>query len=114
MAWSKESRQSRGYGADWDKVRLAVIARAKGLCEKCAAAGRVAMGRDVDHKVPKAKAKRMGWSEAKMDNPSNLWYLCKPCHDAKTAEETGRTFRVKVATGLDGWPEDEHKANEKR
>lgn len=106
MAWSKESRQSRGYGPEWDKVRKVVIARAKGLCEKCAEGGQVAIGRDVDHKVPKAEAKRLRWSEAKTDHPSNLWYLCKPCHDAKTAAENGQTYRPKVATGLDGWPED--------
>lgn len=109
MAWSKESRQSRGYGAEWGKVRLVVIARAKGLCEKCVAEGRVAMGRDVDHKVPKAKAKRMGWSEAKINNLQNLQFLCHLCHNKKTAEETGRTFKTKIETGLDGWPVDKEK-----
>lgn len=104
MPWSKESRQSRGYGTEWTKIRKVVIERAKGMCEMCAAEGRVAMGKDVDHKVPKAKAKRLGWSDAKMDHPSNLWYICKPCHLSKTAAETGRTLRPKVEIGLDGWP----------
>lgn len=104
MAWSKESRQSRGYGAQWGKLRLTIIKRAGGLCEKCASEGRLAVGRDVDHKTPKAMAKRMGWSEAKMDHPDNLWFLCTPCHDRKSTEETGRTFRPKVVTGEDGWP----------
>lgn len=106
MAWSKESRQSRGYGADWEKVRKVVIARAKGLCEKCTAEGRLAVGRDVDHKTPKAKAKRMGWSDARIDDPGNLWFLCRLCHERKTTEETGRTFRPKVAIGEDGWPKE--------
>lgn len=105
MPWSNESRQSRGYGPEWEKVRKQVIARAKGLCENCARNGRVAMGRDVDHVVSKASAKVLGWSQAKMDHPSNLQYLCVPCHKEKTAAEQGRTLRPpKVQIGLDGWP----------
>jgi len=106
MAWSKESRQSRGYGAEWEQVRKVVIKRAGGLCERCALKNRLALGKDVDHKTPKAKAKRMGWSEAKTDHPDNLWYICRNCHDRKTTEETGRTFRPKVETGVDGWPKE--------
>lgn len=104
MPWSKESRQSRGYDAEWEKIRKLVIERAKGLCEKCAADGRVAKGRDVDHKVPKAKAAKLGWNRAKTDHPGNLWYLCQPCHEEKTATENGRAYRPKMQIGLDGWP----------
>lgn len=105
MAWSKESRQSRGYGAEWEKVRRVVIERAKGLCEKCQREGRVTAGKEVDHVVSKAKAKAMGWSQAKMDHPRNLQFLCTPCHERKTTEETGRTYREpRLAIGLDGYP----------
>jgi 5-methylcytosine-specific restriction protein A len=105
MAWSKESRQSRGYGPEWEAVRKVVIERAKGLCEKCAKEGRVTPGRDVDHIVNKAKAKAMRWSQAKMDHPSNLQYLCPPCHKRKTTEEKGHTYREPPPRiGLDGWP----------
>lgn len=105
MPWSKESRQSRGYGAAWEKVRAQVIERAKGLCEECQRKGRVAAGRDVDHIVSKAKAKVLRWSQAKIDHPSNLQYLCTPCHKEKTAVEEGRTYREPPpAFGLDGWP----------
>lgn len=106
MPWSNESRQSRGYGTQWTKLREKVIARAKGLCENCERNGRVAMGRDVDHVVSKARAKVLGWSQSKIDNMQNLQLLCHPCHLKKTAEETGRTFRPKVRIGLDGWPEE--------
>lgn len=105
MPWSNESRQSRGYGATWEKLRKRVIARAKGLCEKCAREGRVGPGRDVDHVVSKAKATRLGWSQARIDNLSNLQYLCEPCHKEKTAAEQGRKLKpAKVQIGLDGWP----------
>lgn len=105
MPWSNESRHSRGYGNLWEKVRKLVIARAKGLCEKCEREGRVTPGRDVDHKVSKGRARQLGWSQAKTDHPDNLQYLCEPCHQEKTAAEQGRTLRPpKVQIGLDGWP----------
>jgi len=104
MAWSKESRQSRGYGHEWEKVRKLVIERAKGLCEKCILQNRITPGRDVDHKTPKAEAAKLRWSQAKTDHPSNLWLLCEPCHKEKTARDNGQTYRPKVEIGLDGWP----------
>lgn len=105
MAWSKESRQSRGYGAEWEKLRLQVIERAKGMCEECARQGRVAMGRDVDHVVSRAKAHMLGWTKRKTEALTNLQYLCTPCHKRKTTEETGRTHREpRPAIGEDGWP----------
>lgn len=106
MAWSKESRQSRGYGAAWDIVRARVVKRDKGLCQACLAAGRVTIGREVDHRVPKARAQVLGWTQARMDAESNLWLLCTPCHDHKTATENGRAYRPKVQIGEDGWPLD--------
>lgn len=106
MAWSKESRQSRGYGAQWEKIRKLVIDRAKGLCEECQRHKRVAIGRDVDHVVGKAKAARLGWSQEQVDNLQNLQLLCPLCHTKKTTEESGRTYRPKVEIGLDGWPID--------
>lgn len=105
MPWGNESRQSRGYGNAWEKVRKQVIARARGMCEKCAREGRVAAGRDVDHVVSKDSAKKLGWSQARTDHPNNLQYLCAPCHKEKTASEQGRTLKpAKVQIGLDGWP----------
>lgn len=105
MPWSKESRQSRGYGAEWEKVRAKVIERAKGMCEECARQGRVAAGKDVDHITSRVKAKVLRWSTAKTEHPSNLQYLCTRCHDRKSAKETGRTYREpRPAIGLDGWP----------
>jgi 5-methylcytosine-specific restriction enzyme A len=105
MAWSKESRQSRGYGAEWDRVRLVVIARDKGLCQPCLAKGRVSAFRAVDHVVSKAQAKKLRWSPAKTDHPDNLQCICEPCHSEKTEVEQGKKAPVaRVAIGLDGWP----------
>ena len=104
MSWGNESRHDRGYGSSWDKVRKVVIERDMGLCQECKRQGRITQGRDVDHKVSKAKAEQMGWREDQIESTANLELLCKPCHEAKTANEMGRTYRPKVQIGLDGWP----------
>lgn len=104
MVWSTESRQSRGYGSAWEKVRAEVIERDLGLCQECKRQGRIVQGKDVDHKVSKAKAAQMGWREDQIESTANLEYLCATCHKIKSAKETGRTYRPKVQIGLDGWP----------
>lgn len=108
MPWGTKSRQERGYDAAWTKVRKVVIARDMGLCQMCLKEGRTTVGRDVDHKVPKAEAKRLGWTRAQMDHPDQLWLLCVPCHQAKTEQEQGKTKKPPRPTyGLDGWPIEE-------
>lgn len=104
MAWSKESRQSRGYGAEWEKVRAEVIKRDLGMCQPCKNQGRAAIGREVDHVVPKAEAERLRWTQAQQDALSNLQCICAPCHKAKTAKDNGKVYRPKQTIGLDGWP----------
>lgn len=80
------SRQSRGYGAGWDKLRLTIFARDNGLCQECLRMGLITAptGRDriCDHVTPKA--------EGGTDDPSNLQTLCRPCSDRKTADEARR------------------------
>jgi 5-methylcytosine-specific restriction protein A len=104
MAWSKESRQSRGYGASWSVARAQVIARDMGMCQPCKREGRTTAGREVDHITPKAEADRLRWTQAQQDALVNLQCICGPCHKAKTAKDNGRTYRPKVQIGIDGWP----------
>ena len=104
MVWSTESRQSRGYGAEWDKIRLVVIERDCGLCQACKREGRVAVGKSVDHIVSKAKATKLGWTQAQTDALENLQTICDPCHNKKSAEEEGRRYNPPVRYGEDGWP----------
>lgn len=104
MTWSKESRQSRGYGAAWDRVRKVVLTRDCGLCQACKKNSRVTIATEVDHIIGKAKAKTLRWSQERMDAPGNLQSLCKPCHDAKTQEDQGKLLRPRVTIGADGWP----------
>jgi 5-methylcytosine-specific restriction protein A len=105
MAWSKLSRQARGYGAAWDRVRKLVMIRDCGLCQVCERAGRLGVAAHaVDHIVSKAKAEAMRWSQARIDDPVNLQAICDPCHLVKTEEEQGKKLKPRVTVGPDGWP----------
>ncbi|WP_305821378.1 HNH endonuclease [Massilia brevitalea] len=79
----ERKRGSAGV-ADRERIRR----RDCGLCQACAANGATSLGVAVDHKVPL-------WAGGS-DDDSNKWLLCKPCHDAKTAEEA----RQRAAGGL--------------
>lgn len=104
MPWSKESRQSRGYGAEWGKIRKLAIERDKGLCQVCLRGDRVTAFHAVDHIMSKSNAKKAGWSETRYEALANLQCLCEACHKAKTIKETGKTYTPQVQIGLDGYP----------
>lgn len=72
----------RTRGSAWVKIRQRVLLRDRGLCVACRAQGLVTVATEVDHIVP--------LSEGGGDNESNLQSLCKPCHDAKSAEDGER------------------------
>jgi 5-methylcytosine-specific restriction protein A len=94
MAWSKETRQSRGYGKEWQRIRLIALRRDHNLCQVCLKNGFVTRATQVDHIINKAKGGT--------DNIENLQSICKECHDKKTIQEKGYT--VKKAIGIDGFP----------
>ena len=104
MAWSKLSRQARGYGAAWERVRKVVLARDCGMCQPCKRKHMATPGNIVDHVVSKAKAAALRWSQARIDHPDNLQTICKDCHDVKTEEEQGKTKHKAVRIGVDGFP----------
>ena len=95
MAWSKASRQSRGYGAAWDKLRLRILKRDGHLCQcdQCKATGRATLADQVDHIKPKA--------QGGTDDPANLRAVNSKCHARITQEQQGRTPRPQI--GADGW-----------
>lgn len=74
------TRQQRGYGQAWERVRAQVLVRDGGLCQVCADAGRITPNcNEVDHIVNKAAGGT--------DDLDNLQTICKPCHRAKTTAE---------------------------
>ncbi len=70
---------ARGYGWQWQQLRLHILRRDLYMCQACKLAGRITPARDVDHKVNKAQGGD--------DHPDNLQALCRPCHAAKTELE---------------------------
>lgn len=81
------SRQARSYGAEWDRKRLAVIARDDGLCQPCLREERVTRGDEVDHIVNKAEWRRRHGTLCGVDADINLQTNCRACHQAKTQVE---------------------------
>lgn len=74
------SSTARGYGADWRRVREAVLAE-EPLCRRCAEAGRTAAATEVDH-IERFHGVH---DPARLDR-RNLRPLCTPCHRTVTAE----------------------------
>lgn len=90
VGWNKtntESSHARGYGAAWRKLRTIILRRDKGLCQTCMKQGSIKVAREVDHIISKAECERMGWTQERIDDESNLQAICVECHKAKTIEE---------------------------
>lgn len=85
--WATErasgSTTARGYGHQWQKLRLRILRRDRNLCqcEECRSSGRIRPAHAVDHIV----RKEQGGS----DDPSNLQSINYDCHLRKTAREHG-------------------------
>lgn len=105
MGWHS-SRQERGYGWEWRKLRLTILERDKHLCQcaRCKASGRTTLATQVDHVVSKAKAQALGWTEEQIDDPSNLQAINDKCHEIKTKEEQGIKHVERVGFSKSGWP----------
>lgn len=84
------SRHERGYDYAWEKRRLRIKARAKGLCEPHLAQGLVHSGSECDHVVSKAEARARGWTKEQIEAESNLQWVCTTYHREKTAREDSK------------------------
>lgn len=71
------TRQQRGYGADWERVRARVLAD-EPLCRLC----RTARATEVDHIRP-----FQGLADPLRLARPNLRPVCAPCHRARTARQ---------------------------
>src|SRR4029453_14526656 len=75
------SAASRGYNANWRRLRLMVLAR-EPLCRECKAEGRITEATDVDHILERNKGGT--------DELSNLRPLCHSCHSRRTLRDSVR------------------------
>jgi 5-methylcytosine-specific restriction protein A len=69
-------------------LRKRILSRDGGLCQ-IRGATCTYVAREVDHITSKAKARQQGWSDAQMEDESNLQSACVACHKAKTQNECG-------------------------
>jgi 5-methylcytosine-specific restriction endonuclease McrA len=85
-------------------LRLFILARDKGLCQcsECSKRFLPLPANEVNHKVPKAQAECMGWTQEQIDDPSNLEAVNHDCHERITMEQKG--FKPRKRIGADGWP----------
>lgn len=81
------SRHERGYGAEWERTRLRILERDHGICQPCLKEGKVHEGLEVDHKVSKAEARSLGWTNVEIEDDSNLQAINRECHRLKTSSE---------------------------
>jgi 5-methylcytosine-specific restriction protein A len=89
MAWSKKTRQARGYDEDWLRVRLQVLKRDNYLCHCPRCKGgelRLTPANEVDHIRPLAQ----GGDRLDM---ANLRAVNSACHRRLTLEQRG--FEIK-------------------
>ena len=93
------SGASRGYDANWRKLRLVKLSQ-NPLCELCAKQGRTIAANTVDHiiAIKQDPSKRL--------TISNLQSLCKTCHDSSAQYKDRYGFLPDI--GLDGLPIDEN------
>lgn len=80
------TRQERGYGADWQRIRKSVIARDCALCQPCMRQGRVTPFEEVDHIIP--------ISQGGENSVENAECICRACHNRKTAREAAAGRRA--------------------
>jgi 5-methylcytosine-specific restriction protein A len=92
-AWKKSNDYGRLSGRALQTLRARILCN-EPLCRHCQAKGRVTAATEIDHIIPLSKGGTY--------DDGNLQPLCKPCHEAKTARDCGRTHRPTI--GLDGYP----------
>lgn len=99
------SRHKRGYGVEWDRLREQVRVDAAGLCQPCLAVGVVHEGHHCDHRVSKGEWKRVHGTLAGVDDRSNLQWINRDCHAAKTAIDRLRAAGADVPPWSPASPE---------
>lgn len=72
------TRKERGYGVEWQRLRLTVLNQ-EPLCCECAKIGRIEPAVEVDHID----------GDVRNTDLENLQPLCHSCHSRKTATENG-------------------------
>ncbi len=83
------SASKRGYGRDWQALRLTHLAEHP-LCVTCLPLGEIVEATEVDHITPHEG------DQKKLFDKRNLQSLCKPCHSRKTVTTDGGLGRARA------------------
>lgn len=84
------SRHERSYGSDWDKRRVEILQRDKGLCQVSLRKGLVVPATQVDHIINKAEWRRRFGTLDGVDDPTNLQAISAAEHRLKTQAEAAQ------------------------
>jgi 5-methylcytosine-specific restriction protein A len=76
--YNRGTTASKGYGSDWERIRLVALERDKYLCQMCLSDSIATPATLVDHVVP-VKVDR-----SRRLDLTNLQSLCVTCHSIKT------------------------------
>lgn len=92
----RKSAADRGYGWDWQKLRLRILKRDGYICrcDRCKEDGVVRPAHEVDHRIPKF--------EGGTDADDNLQAINRDCHALKTQAEAKRALAAGIK--LDQFP----------
>ena len=88
MPWDKRSRQEKGLGSAWQRLRLLILERDCWICQCPRCLGgklRLRSAGEVDHIVPRGKGGGDEWT--------NLRSVNVECHRRITAEQNGAKKR---------------------
>lgn len=91
----RPSRHVRGYGTEWDKLRLRILERDRYLCQCKDCKGgeiRTRPASEVDHIVSKAEWQVLHGSLDGVDADANLQAINALCHRRKTDEDRKRAY----------------------
>jgi len=91
------SRQSRGYDAEWEKLRHSYMQHVKRQCEECKRRGYLCLADEVDHIVPIKDEPdlRLEWS--------NLQALCRQHHHGWKAKMEAYARKIGAINLLTQW-----------
>lgn len=70
--------------ARWRKFRRMIATAQPMICEECKRRGRIAVGQELDHIVPRKVAPELTF------DPDNVQWLCRAHHNEKRAKEAPR------------------------
>ncbi len=94
MARQRDEIDKRYKTQTWQRTRLVIIERDKGLCQECKRRGIFTRGNIVHHKIEARE------DITKFYDEDNLECICYSCHNKEHPERSGGKKKVKPKTQI--------------